>query len=130
MLNQGYKKGLNLIWEFISHLYLFSVEAQDQHKGSNINLSKGLTGEHNYLSILHSSMLFQIQNASTNNIMIDIICVATMCQTSGMDYLHGEEVECEVGNYAGCDCEYIRFCFPHTSQCIFFNFTHFIMYGF
>lgn len=93
MLNQAYEKGLNLIWEFISHLYLLSVEAQYQHRGSNINLSKGLTSEHNCLLILHSSMLFQIQNASINHIHQHMICIVAMYQTSGMDYLHGEEVQ-------------------------------------
>jgi hypothetical protein len=54
----------------------------------------------------------------------------SLCQSPGMDCLPGEEVRCEFGRHEGCDCEYIRSCFPRASQCTFFNATHITTCGF
>lgn len=59
-----------------------------------------------------------------------IACLFAVCQSPGMDCLPGEEVRCEMGRHEGCDCEYIRSCFPRASQCTFFNATHVRTCGF
>ncbi|KAG0587970.1 hypothetical protein KC19_2G205900 [Ceratodon purpureus] len=53
-----------------------------------------------------------------------------LCQAPGMDCLPGEEVRCEIGRHAGCDCEYIRVCFPRAAECSHYNATHVTTCGF
>ncbi|KAG0568567.1 hypothetical protein KC19_6G029500 [Ceratodon purpureus] len=53
-----------------------------------------------------------------------------LCQSPGMECLPGEEVRCEMGRHEGCDCGYIRACFPQASECTFFNVTHIASCGF
>ncbi|XP_073388333.1 uncharacterized protein [Physcomitrium patens] len=56
--------------------------------------------------------------------------VPLLCQSPGMGCLAGEEVRCEMGRHEGCDCEYIRACFPRAAECTFFNATHITSCGF
>ena len=56
--------------------------------------------------------------------------VPLLCQAPGMECLPGEEVRCEMGPHEGCDCGYIRACFPRAKECTFFNVTHISSCGF
>jgi hypothetical protein len=60
----------------------------------------------------------------------DQVTTPLLCQAPGMDCLPGEEVRCEIGRHAGCDCVYIRACFPRAAECSHFNATHVTSCGF
>jgi len=53
-----------------------------------------------------------------------------LCQSPGMECLPGEEVRCDFGRHEGCDCAYIKACFPRASECTKFNATHVTTCGF
>uniref|UniRef100_A0A7I4AMY2 Uncharacterized protein n=1 Tax=Physcomitrium patens TaxID=3218 RepID=A0A7I4AMY2_PHYPA len=56
--------------------------------------------------------------------------IQLLCQAPGKECLPGEQVRCEIGTHLGCDCEYIKACFPRASECSKTNATHVVSCGF
>lgn len=113
---------LKRLWRSF-HIFFGLQKPQDEKRSYRLLFQTDIEDE-KHLSLFSSFTLL-------HQILKDVnLCFGAVCQSPGMDCLPGEEVRCEFGRHEGCDCEYIRSCFPRASQCTFFNATHITTCGF